>query len=284
MACCINVTCLFCTLCVFIGLVSLIQLGLGICLTFLQPDIATINRLVKTDQFDSYLLYILFVFIGLGLISLVLSFFSIYSTVRRLKSLSLFVTVLWVFAAALNIVMLIVLFLYYFAILPQLRLLLLRTLQQTPLSTSYLIDPLQSKYHCCGINDKDDYKNLSLDPFPSSCCRVPNCWRDTDINNNNGSNSTISLMHTKGCYPVIDKYVTIELLILMGTASFCALLQALAIILMCTLYQRYKKLNDDDPKFIINHLTTNGKSMNNSNDNIQGSSKTIEETVEITQI
>ncbi|CAF2954030.1 unnamed protein product [Rotaria sp. Silwood2] len=282
MACCINVACLFCTLCVFIGLAGLIQLCLGIYLTFINSDAAIVNRLVKTDQFDSYLLYILFVFIGLGSISLVLSFFSIYSTIRRLKSLSLFVAVLWIFAAALNIVMLIVSFLYYFAILPQLRLLLIRTLQQTPLSTSYLIDPLQLKYNCCGISSKNDYNNLPLDPFPSSCCRVPNCWRDTDINNHNGSNSTISLMHVKGCYPIINKYVTLELFVLIGIASFCALLQAFAIILMCTLYQRYKNF-DDDPKFVINHVAS-GKSMNSSNDNMQGSSKTIEETVEITQI
>jgi hypothetical protein len=96
MACCINVACVFCTLCVFIGLTSLIQFSLGIYLTFIQTDIITINRLVKTDKFDSYLFYILFVFIGIGLVSLALSFFSIYSAVRRLKSLSLFVTVLWV--------------------------------------------------------------------------------------------------------------------------------------------------------------------------------------------
>jgi hypothetical protein len=96
MACCINIACVFCTLCVFIGLASLIQLCLGIYLTFIQSDIATINRLIKTDKFDSYLFYIPLIFIGLGLITLALSFFSIYSAIRRLKSLSLFVTVLWV--------------------------------------------------------------------------------------------------------------------------------------------------------------------------------------------
>jgi hypothetical protein len=91
-----NVACFFCTLCVFIGLASLIQVCLGIYLTFMHNDVMVINRLVKTDQFDSYLFYILLIFIGLGLISLALSFFSICSAVRRLKSLSLFVTVLWV--------------------------------------------------------------------------------------------------------------------------------------------------------------------------------------------
>ena len=96
MACCMNVACFFCTLCVFIGLASLIQFCLGIYLTFINNDFMTINLLVKTDQFDSYLFYILLIFIGLGLISLALSFFSICSAVRRLKSLSLFVTVLWV--------------------------------------------------------------------------------------------------------------------------------------------------------------------------------------------
>jgi len=242
MACCFNVACFFCTLCVFIGLTSLIQHCLGIYLTFIQTDIITINRLVKTDKFDSYLFYILFIFIGLGLISFALSFFSIYSAVRRLKSLSLFVTILWIFTMGLNIIMFIVSVLYYFVILPQLRALLIQTLQQTPLSTSNLLDNLQLKYTCCGINGKDDYNNLPLDPFPSSCCRVPNCWRDTDINNHIGSNNTISLMHTNGCYSIIDKYVTIELWVLVGVAGVCALLQFLAIVLMCTLYQRYKKI------------------------------------------
>lgn len=96
MACCINVACVFCTLCILIGLTSLIQICLGIYLTFIEKDIITINRLIKTDKFDSYLLYILLVFMGLGLISLALSFFSIYSVVRRLKSLSIFVAILWV--------------------------------------------------------------------------------------------------------------------------------------------------------------------------------------------
>jgi len=183
---------------------------------------------------------------------------------------------------ALNIIMFVVSLLYYFVILPQLRPLLIRTLQQTPLSTSNLLDYLQLKYTCCGINGKDDYNDLSLDPFPLSCCRVPNCWRDTDINNHNGSNNTTSLMHINGCYPIIGKYVTIELWILVGVTGFCALLQLLAIIFMCTLYQRYKKL-DDDPKFTINHLGS-GIPINDSNNNIQSSSQTIEETVEITQI
>ena len=96
MACCINIACFFCTLCVLIGLSSLIQLCLGIYLTFIQTDIININRLVKTDKFDSYLFYILLVFIGLGLVSLALAFFSIYGAVRRLKSFSVFMTVLWV--------------------------------------------------------------------------------------------------------------------------------------------------------------------------------------------
>jgi hypothetical protein len=182
--------------------------------------------------------------------------------------------------------MFIVLFLYYYLIFPQLRTLLIRSLQQSPSATSNSLDNLQLKYTCCGINGKNDYNNLSLDHFPSSCCRVPNCWHDTDINNHNGLNNTASLTHTNGCYPVIEKIVIVELWILVGIVAICALLQILAITLMCILNQRYKKL-DDNPKFTISHLTAgvpiNG-SVNNSNNNIQGSSKTIEETVEITQI
>lgn len=91
-----NIICLFCTLCVFIGLTSLIQICSGIYFAIIRDDTAAINHLVKIDQFDSYLLYIILVCTGLGLISLLLSFCSIYSTVRRLNTLSLFVTTLWV--------------------------------------------------------------------------------------------------------------------------------------------------------------------------------------------
>ena len=180
--------------------------------------------------------------------------------------------------------MFIVSILYYFIILHQLRQPLIRTLKQFPLPTSNLLDPLQSKYKCCGFNNKDDYNGLSLDPPPASCCIVPNCWRDTDINNNNGSNNTISLMHKDGCYSVIENYVTFELWALIGLTAFCALFQFLAIILMCTLYKRYKKL-DNDPKFVINQFVAGIPiNDNNNNNNIENSGQTVEETVEITQI
>ncbi|CAF1603440.1 unnamed protein product [Rotaria magnacalcarata] len=272
MARCINVACLFCTLCVFIGLTSVVQFGLGIYAAFIRNETFLINRLVKMDNYDSCLLYIILVFTGLGLISLVLSFLSIYSTVRRFKSLSLFVTVLWIFAAALNIVILIVSLFYYFATLPKLSTLLIPTLRQP----SQSINDLQSKYNCCGINDKDDYINLRLDPLPSSC------WRDSDINDYNGSNSTKQLIHIDGCFPLISRSVTIELLGLIGGTSFSVLLQILAITFVCCLYQRFKKF-DNDPNFVINHLAGE-KSMNDSYGCMKGSSKTIEETVEITQI
>ena len=178
-----------------------------------------------------------------------------------------------------------ILFLYYYLILPQLHPLLIHSLQKSPSTTSSLLDKLQSRYSCCGINNKEDYKNVSLNSFSASCCRVPNCWQDTINNNNNSSNNTISLMHTDGCYPVIVKYVTIELWTLVGIIGLCTFLQILAITLMCILNQRYKKL-DDNPKFSINQLAAgvpiNG--MVNNNNNIQTSSKTNKETVEITQI
>ena len=93
---CFNVACFFCNLCVLTGLASLCQLTLGIYLTLIQTDVATINRLIKTDRFDSYLVYIILVFIGLGFISLILTFFSVYAVIKRNKSLSLLVVVLWV--------------------------------------------------------------------------------------------------------------------------------------------------------------------------------------------
>jgi hypothetical protein len=52
---------------------------------------------------------------------------------------------------------------------------------------------------------------------------------------------------------------------------------------MCVLNQRYKKL-DDNPKFAINQLASGVPINGHDDNNVQGSSKTMEETVEITQI
>jgi hypothetical protein len=176
--------------------------------------------------------------------------------------------------------MFVVSLLYYYFILPQLRPLLIHSLLKSPLSTSNSLDNLQLKYKCCGINGKDDYMNLPLNPFPASCCEEPNCWHNTNINN------TVSSIHTDGCYSIVENYITIELWILVGVTGCCALLQILAIIFMCVLHQRYKKV-DDNPDFVINHLGSgipiNGNG-NKSKNHIQGSSQTMEETLEITQI
>ena len=152
----------------------------------------------------------------------------------------------------------------------------MNTFQQKSSSTLDLLDRFQSKHACCGVNSKDDYNNLSSDLFPLSCCRISNCSRDIDINSHNGS---LSLMHMNGCHSIIDKYLIIELWILAGVATLCTLLQILASTLMCTLYRQCKQI-DDDPKFVINHLDIS----KSASDDIQGSSKTLEETVEITQI
>ena len=90
------ILCCFCTLCVFVGLTSLIQICLGIYLNFIQLDFRTINYLVKTDTFDAYLFYILVICIVLGFLALIFSFISIYSTIRQLKSLAFFLTIFWV--------------------------------------------------------------------------------------------------------------------------------------------------------------------------------------------
>lgn len=178
--------------------------------------------------------------------------------------------------------MLIASLLYYVEILPELRPLLKDTLSRAPSSTLHLINNFQSKYSCCGINDKDDYKLNQIDLLPKSCCRSQNCSYDTDTNDFHNSNNTISSIYTNGCYQFINRYVTLELWMCIGITGCCAFLELLAAMLVCTLYQRYEKF-DDYPKFVINRIGT-GKSIDESNDNIQGSSKTIEETVEITQI
>ncbi len=185
---------------------------------------------------------------------------------------------------ALNLVILTILFLYYYFILPQLSSLLIHSLQRSPTITSNLLDSIQLRYTCCGINNKDDYHNLSLDPFPSSCCRISDCWHDTDVNKNNSSNKTMPSIHPNGCYPIIDQYVTIELWTFVGITGLCAFLQLLAITLMCILNQRYKKLDENNPKFTINQFAASVPINGSIDNNIQGSSKTIEETVEITQI
>ncbi|CAF1337367.1 unnamed protein product [Adineta steineri] len=255
---------------------------MGLYLTFLQSDIVTINRLIKTDKFDSYLVYVLFVFIGLGFVSLMLAFFSIYGVIKRNRSLSLFVTALWAFSFILNLIMLAISILYYYFVFSQLRSLLVHSFQQSPAATASLLDSFQLKYKCCGIDNKDDYNSISSDSFPSSCCQEPNCLHTKDVNNNSTSlMNSKSLLHTNGCYPIVKKYLTIELLLLMGVTGLCALLHFLAIILLCILNQRYKKF-DDIPKIMIHHLAS-GVPIN-SNNYVQNVSKTIHEPVEITQI
>lgn len=178
--------------------------------------------------------------------------------------------------------MLIVSLLYYFTTLPELKTLLSRTFQQQSLSTSKSFDILQLKYNCCGINGKDDYTNSSSGYIPPSCCHKSQCSFDIITNDYNSLNGTEQSIYLYGCYSIINRYVNIELLIIIGVTVFNFLLETLTITCMCSLYQRYRKF-DGDPKFVINHLT-HRKSMNDSDDNIKGSSKTIEETVEITQI
>ena len=182
--------------------------------------------------------------------------------------------------------MLTILLLYYFMVLPQLSSLLARNLQKSPAMTSTLLEPIQSRYRCCGITSKDDYNHFSFASLPPSCCRTGNCWQDTDMNNSSTTTTTTSTssMYWKGCYPIIEKYVTLQLWTLLAITGLCALFQFLAIILMCILNQRYRKFDDNDPKLAVAQLTSGVPINSNAENNIQGSSTTIEETVEITQI
>lgn len=91
-------------------------------------------------------------------------------------------------------------------------------------------------------------------------------------------------MHEKGCYPIIDQYVQLQLCTFIGITAVCSFFQFLAIISMCIFNQRYRKLNENDPKFTITQLPSGVPINNKVEENIQGSSTTIEETVEITQI
>jgi hypothetical protein len=92
------------------------------------------------------------------------------------------------------------------------------------------------------------------------------------------------LIHPNGCYSIIEQYVTIELWTFIGITGACALFQFIAVTLMCVLNQRYKNLDENNSKFAINQLATGVPINGNADNNLQGSSKTIEEAVEITQI
>jgi hypothetical protein len=176
--------------------------------------------------------------------------------------------------------------LYHHYVLPQLRVLLVRSLDEHPLSTSNTLATLQSRYTCCGINGKDDYTKLTLDPLPVSCCRSSDCWHEN--RHEQSSNRSVELIHTNGCYPIVDYVVTNEVWILLTVAAVAALLQIFLIGLSCILCHRYRKF-DDNPKFAINQLTKDtianeNINNNNNNNNLDGSSQTLDETLEITQI
>ena len=53
------------------------------------------------------------------------------------------------------------------------------------------------------------------------------CWEDVQ------SNKSSSAIHTDGCYSIVEQYVVMEIWVLLGVAGLCALLQALAIGLLC---------------------------------------------------
>jgi len=263
----LNPVCLFCTLCLLLGIVSLFQSCLGVYLTFGQPDAASINGLLRSTT-DIYLFYILIIFMGLGLISLLLTIISIYSVLKQRSPI--FLSILFVFCAIMNICLFVVTYLYYYFILPQVKHLLIQSLQNGKGIAG--LDYLQDQHNCCGINNKTDYYLQSLntdipspvvDPLPMSCCisSAP-CWKD-ELNQTDNS----TMIYPQGCYPFVSKYLSIELYVLMAAAALCALFQFIGVTLFCALHHRYKKQNDE--KFIQASSQSN---------------QTIEETVEITQI
>lgn len=220
----------------------------------------------------------LFLLLSFGFVRIILS----------KKKEFIFVFFSQVFTIILNLAICVICVLYYFQILPQLSSLLFRSLRQHPLSTSNALHHIQSKYSCCGIVSKDDYHNLAVDPLPSSCCRLPNCWNEKDLNTNGTNNNTMASIHPNGCYPIVERFVLIELWILFGIAALSVVLQFLIVVFMCVLSHRYRK-HDNEPKFAISHLApttpiNENVNNNNNNENFDGSQQTIVETVEVTQI
>ena len=81
-------------------------------------------------------------------------------------------------------------------------------------------------------------------------------------------------MHNTGCYSSVEKYLQLEVWMLVGVAGVASLLQLLASLLICSLHRRYKQC-DDHPKFVVRHFAPN-----EGNPSQLGSTQ----TVEITQI
>ncbi|CAM4764710.1 unnamed protein product [Rotaria magnacalcarata] len=260
--------------------------NVGIYFTYIQNETITINHLIQTNELDSYPAYILFIFIGLGFISLILTLSSMYGISNRNRSLSLLFAVLWVLTVAINLVMFAILFLYYYLNFSGLRERLVSALQQSSSKTKKLLDDIQSKHLCCGINNKDDYKNLSLALFPQSCYLQLNYLNKTDINNT-GLNNTNLLMNTGGCNSIVNDYITFQLWTAGVIICVSVFLQILAITSMCVLNQRHQKF-DENKNFMISRLDdetlSNENVNNNNNNNIHDSCKTIDEMIEVTQI
>ncbi|CAF0724538.1 unnamed protein product [Didymodactylos carnosus] len=290
-----NMLTFLCVIYGLIGIIGIIQCLVGIFLTVIQNDSISLNHLTKTIKYDAYLFYIAIAFIGLGSISLPLTGLSLHSAINRLRSLICPIVLVLIVCLLMNLLASIIAFLYFYIIVPQLKYLMLDTLNNhyyveakntssllalssissQPYSAIKALDYFQEKYQCCGINSKQDYLSLSSTPriaLPLSCCRktsvsvLPNsqdCWNQT------GDGDGINL---DGCYSNIHKFLTIEIWLIIGIALISALLQFLAIILLVNTYRDNK-----NPKFIINHT-------NNNHDVNTKSMETIEDTVEITQI
>lgn len=190
---------------------------------------------------------------------------------------------------ALNIAVCLVTLFYLFNILPNLKSSLIQTLRNSRTSIPMGLDVVQLNYKCCGIQNGSDYKSVKLNLLPVSCCAVPNCWNETDLNTKVFNNGTSQSTHNDGCFSFINQFVTIEIWVIFAVSAGSTVLQFLALTLMCILCERYRKF-DQSPKFTLSPIKTEittkemGNVNNNNNCDIQDSSQNTEEAVEITQI
>lgn len=90
-------------------------------------------------------------------------------------------------------------------------------------SSIALVNDIQIKYKCCGINGSDDWTILFNEPkWPVSCCEHPELIDCTD--------PTYPYYYRVGCLPIVSNSIRIDMLISAGLSFAIALPMILGIV------------------------------------------------------